>query len=256
MAVSTNQSQQVYRQLRDRIATGELSPGDVMSEAALAKQFGLSRTPIGEALRQLASEGLVDQVPRYGTIVRDIPVRELADLFEIREALEGMAAAKAAAAITPKALAELRSLCAAIDREIERVRELGETTLDNPGLRRFLAADMAFHMLIIASAGNQRLHQMIDQTRSVSVMFAARRGVHVLSRVENANQAHRAILAALEARNAEEAQRLVVQHVRTSRDQSLSQPENPQSPATLHSLDLPDYIRRDLVVPVLSESAP
>ncbi len=177
-------SQQVYTQLRDRIAAGELQPGDVMSEASLAKEFGVSRTPIGEALRQLAHEGVVHQVPRFGTIVRDIPVRELAELFEIREALEGMAATKAAHKITPAAIEELRTLCAVIDAEIERNRELGNQALDREGLRRFLAADMAFHMLLIASAGNERLHRMLEQTRSVSSMFAARRGEHPMSRVE------------------------------------------------------------------------
>lgn len=246
MQANGNHSHQVYNLLRDRIVAGELRPGDVMSEASLAKEFGVSRTPIGEALRQLAHEGVVHQVPRFGTIVRDIPASELAELFEIREALEGMAASKAAASITSEALNELRSLCNAIDTEIDRNQSAGNSTLDRDGLKRFLAADMAFHMLIIASAGNGRLCRMIEQNRSISSMFAAQRGEHRISRVESANETHKAILGSLELRDESAAQRLVVEHIRRSRDQSLEQHLPLPAPVSLGTLNLPEYVRRDL----------
>jgi DNA-binding GntR family transcriptional regulator len=249
MHTNGSHSQQVYHRLRDRIATGDLRPGDVMSEASLAKEFGLSRTPIGEALRQLAHEGVVHQVPRFGTIVRDVPARELAELFEIREVLEGMAASKAALTITAEAIGELHSLCATIDAEIDRNAKCGNRICDREGLRRFLAADMAFHMLVIASAGNERLCRMIEQNRSVSAMFAARRGEHPMQRVESANQAHKAIVAALEQRDSFESQRLVVEHIRRSRDQSLAQHVSAPATASLGSINLPEYVRRELVSP-------
>ncbi|TWT86016.1 putative HTH-type transcriptional regulator YdfH [Posidoniimonas polymericola] len=238
-------SQHVYANIRDKITTGELSPGEVMSEANLAKEYGLSRTPVGEALRQLANEGLVVQVPRYGTVVRQIPAEELEELFEIREALECLAVAKATERITCEGLDELESLCEAIDAEVRRIEDDGAAALDREGLRRFLAADMAFHMLIIANAGNQRLIQVLEQTRAVSLMFTAQRGAHPVSRVIEANTAHRSILAAMADRDPEQAQLRLVHHIRTSRDESLKAAPSP-SAVSLGSINLPMFVRRDL----------
>ena len=240
-----SRSSEAYSRLRERITTGQLAPGSVVSEAALAKDLGLSRTPIGEAQRRLSHEGLVEQVPRYGTIVREVSTGELVELFEIREALEGMAASKAAERISPEALGELASLCDSIEAEVSDATQASSQRLDGESLRRFLAADMAFHMLIIASAGNRRLTDLIENTRSISSMFNARRGEHSVERIRSANNAHRSIVEALSARDAATAQTLVVNHIRTSREQSLAQREN-QSPVRLGTINLPDFVRQDL----------
>lgn len=242
----SSRAHQAYLSLRERITTGELEPGAIVSEASLAKSLGISRTPIGEALRRLAQEGLVDQVPRYGTIVREISTAELDELFEIREALEGMAAGKAAQRISAEALVELATLCGTVEAEIAEAKEQNIPRLEGDALRRFLASDLAFHMLIIASAGNRRLCEMIEHTRSVSLMFKARRGEHSIARVEDASRAHRKILDALERRDSKGATEQVVAHIRTSRQQSLKDTPDDGPPVTLGSLDLPDFIRQDL----------
>ncbi|MEQ8848952.1 GntR family transcriptional regulator [Botrimarina sp.] len=240
-----SRTSEAYVRLRERITTGQLAPGAVVSEASLAKELGLSRTPIGEALRRLSQDGLVEQVPRYGTIVREITPAELEELFEIREALEGMAASKAADRITPTALEELGGLCGTIENELHRAETSGETRLEGEALRRFLSADLAFHMLIIASAGNSRLTELIDNTRSISSMFNARRGEHSVERIRNAAEAHRAILDALLRRDAMAAQAEVVAHIRTSCKQSLQAPTR-RPPVSLGTLNLPDSVRQDL----------
>jgi DNA-binding GntR family transcriptional regulator len=240
-----NRTSEAYLRLRERITTGQLAPGSVVSEASLAKDLGVSRTPIGEALRRLSHEGLVEQVPRYGTIVREVSTSELVELFEIREALEGMAATKAAERMTPEALEELDALCLTIEVELDSAQSTGKTRLEGESLSRFLAADLAFHMLIIASAGNRRLTDLIENTRSISSMFKARRGEHSVSRIRNANTAHRAIHRALAARNGRQAHDAVVDHIRTSREESLRQREA-SPPVCLAALNLPDFIRQDL----------
>src|SRR5262245_15044729 len=88
--------QRAYEHIQEAILSGHLPAGSVVSEAVLAKSLGISRTPVGEAIRQLAREGLVQQVPRYGTIVKPIDRRELIELYEMRAALESYAAARAA----------------------------------------------------------------------------------------------------------------------------------------------------------------
>lgn len=241
-----SRTSEAYTNLRQQITTGQLAPGAVVSEASLAKQLGLSRTPIGEALRRLSHEGLVEQVPRFGTIVRRITSAELMELFEIREALEGMAARKAAEQITSNAVEELRTLCDSIGTELEKAEVENATRVEGEALRRFLSADLAFHMLIIASAGNRRLTEMTENTRSISSMFNAQRGEHSVARIRSANAAHREIVEALASRDGDTAQRLVIEHIRTSCEQSLAHRDEP-SPVSLAAINLPDSVRRDLV---------
>ncbi|WP_425399427.1 GntR family transcriptional regulator [Aeoliella sp.] len=239
-------SQLAYAAIRERITSGELASGAMVSEAAIAKELGLSRTPVGEALRRLSHEGLVDQIPRYGTVVRSLSQEDLRELFEIRQALEGMAAAKAADRITAEVLEELELLCVAIDTEITSAQSSGATALEGEALNRFLAADMAFHMLIISSARNRRLGDILEQTRSISSMFYARRGVHSLQRVIDANDWHRKILAALVARDSARASELVINHIQHSCDQSLRSEDNGDAPINLGTLNLPPSMRMAL----------
>ena len=237
-----NRTAEAYTWIRDRIATGELAPGEVVSEASLAKELGLSRTPIGEALRRLSHDGLVEQVPRYGTIVRKISASELRELFEIREALEGMAASKAASRIDDATLGELSALCSTIDAELEHAQANDHKRLAGRALQRFLAADMTFHTLIIASAGNGRLVQLSDNTRSISSVMNAQRGEHPIARIRSANEAHWAIHQALVQRDPDAAQRLVVDHIRMSCEQSL-RARSLSQPSTLEALSLPASVR-------------
>lgn len=240
------QSNHAYTALKEKITSGQLVPGAVVSEASLAKELGLSRTPIGEALRRLSHEGLVDQIPRYGTVVRELSATELRELFEIREALEGVAASRAAERIDPATIEDLGLLCDTIDAELAAAVAKGLEYLEEESLRRFLAADRAFHMLIIASANNRKMSELVEQTRSVSSMFAASRGVHSIDRVADANRRHRQICDALTKRDSEAASRLVVAHIRTSCEQSLRQASRDEPSVGIGSLPLLESVRRDL----------
>src|SRR6187431_3293853 len=120
---SMSLAQKAYEHLQESVLSGRLRSGTVISEAGLAKELGISRTPVGEAIRQLVREGLVEQVPRYGTIVRSIDRQELIDLYEMREALESFAAAKAATRITGPALERLQQFCDVMERIERELRE-------------------------------------------------------------------------------------------------------------------------------------
>lgn len=241
-----NQSSQAYSLLRERIMSGALAPGQVVSEAALAREMGVSRTPVGEALRRLSHEGLVDQIPRYGTVVREFTAEDLHELFEVREALEAMAVSRAALRISAEVIEELTALCDAIDAEVASATAAGVDAIEGEALRRFLAADMAFHLLIIAAANNRRLSQIMEQTHTLSSMFHARRGVHSVARIKGANQAHREIVAALADRDAELATDLLAKHIRRSCEQSIREPVQQPAAVTLGSLNLPPSVMRDL----------
>jgi DNA-binding GntR family transcriptional regulator len=224
-------AQKAYEHLQEGVLSGRLRSGEVISEAALAKELGISRTPVGEAIRQLVREGLVEQVPRYGTIVRSIDRRELTDLYEMREALESYAAAKAAETISEPMLERLSQFCdvmAAIAREL---KEAGASELDEPSLRRFLAADMAFHMLIIEASGNRRMIEVVKNMRTMSRIFRMRRAPHQLEVVHKAYEYHMRILKALRSRDAESARRAMLEHIAAGKAETLSQlkPSRPKA---------------------------
>jgi DNA-binding GntR family transcriptional regulator len=219
---SISLAQKAYEHLQEGVLSGRLRSGTVISEAGLAKELGISRTPVGEAIRQLVREGLVEQVPRYGTIVRSIDRQELIDLYEMREALESFAAAKAAERMTEPLLEKLKQYCDVMERIGTELREAGASELDEPSLRRFLAADMAFHMLIIEASGNRRMIEVVKNMRTVSRIFRMRRAPHRMDVVHKAYEYHSLILQALRAHDPESARRHMSDHIAAGKRETLT----------------------------------
>src|SRR3954466_14433290 len=158
--------QKAYDHIQASILSGHLPAGSVVSEAALAKSLGISRTPVGEAIRQLSREGLVQQGPRYGTIVKPIDRRELIELYEMRAALESYAAGKAAERFEEQTIGQLQKFCDVMHTIAEEPESAGAGELDESNLSRFLAADMAFYMTIIESVGNRRMVESVKTMRT------------------------------------------------------------------------------------------
>ena len=185
--------------------------------------MGISRTPVGEAIRSLASEGWVEQRPRQGTVVRDFTRREVIELYELREALETFAAGQAARLVTDPTLSRLDRYCDEMDRLRKELAESGAGTLTDESLKRFLAADMAFHLLIVRTAGNQRILDLTKQTRTISRLFRLRRQRHSLQVVGRAHDFHRGIVAALRQGDTETARQAVAEHIQASRRETLDE---------------------------------
>jgi len=223
MADNITLTQKAYEHLHQGILGGMFAPGTVVSEAMLAGQLGISRTPVREAIRQLAIEGLVEQVPRYGTIVRSIDRRAIIELYEMREALESYAVCRAAECMSEPQLARLDALCTVLRQVGNRAQKLGLTELDDDLLRRFLAADMAFHLLIIRATDNSRIMKVIKETRTISRIFRMRRQRHNLEIVERAHESHSRIVDALRKRDSESARLLMLEHIQTSKRQTVEQ---------------------------------
>lgn len=215
-------TQKAYEHVQAGIFSGKLKAGAVISEATLAKELGISRTPVGEAIRQLASEGLVEQVPRFGTIVKPIDRRELLELYEMREALEAYAAGRAAEHMTSETLVRLQQFCDVMGGIAEELRAGDVGELDEAGLRRFLAADMAFHLLIIEASGNRRMIQVVKNMRTLSRVFRMRRVRHDLRVVQKAHEFHRRILEALRLGDSAGAQAAMAEHIGRSKQDALA----------------------------------
>jgi DNA-binding GntR family transcriptional regulator len=213
--------QKAYDHIQESILMGRLPVGAVISEAVLAKSLGISRTPVGEAIRQLAREGLVHQVPRYGTIVKPINRRELIELYEMREALESYAAGRAAERSDEQTIGRLEQFIEVMDRIGQELEDEGGEELDEARLTRFLAADMAFHMTIIESSGNRRMMEAIRTMRTVSRIFRTRRLKHDQVVVHRARTFHSDILAAIRDRKPEAARQKMAEHIHTSMTESV-----------------------------------
>ena len=148
-------AQQAYEHIQAEILAGRLSAGSRISEKKIADELGISRTPVGEAIRSLASEGWVEQRPRQGTVVRDFTRREVIELYELREALETFAAGKAAALITDATLSRLDRYCDEMERLRKELAESGAGTLKmvsrtSPRPRLFSAIETGGSQAVIA----------------------------------------------------------------------------------------------------------
>ncbi len=217
----TTLRQQAYLQLRERLLSGELRAGTQLSEPDLAKQFGMSRTPVREALRQMENEGLLEYAPRFGAMVR-LPDRdELSEMYAVRKALESYAAAEAASRISP---AELKQLTVAYEQMQDvdrRFRDSGKAVLDGPLLRDFIEADLTFHKLIITAAGNRYMSKILDDTRLLVRVFTATFWQYNVERLAEANQFHQRLLEAMHHRDGEAASLATVEAMRVSQDNAL-----------------------------------
>lgn len=140
--------QAIVRELRDEIISGTLRPGEKLSEARLAKRFGVSRTPVREAFKELEGEDLVTVERRRGTFVTQLTRSEVMELYTVRAALEGMAARLCAERATEEILRDLRAA----------TEELDAAVIEDDGAA-FLVKDKELHERIFAGAGNQMLTQ-------------------------------------------------------------------------------------------------
>ena len=141
----------VFNTLRQEILTGKLKPGERLMEIHLANKLGVSRTPIREAIRKLELEGLVLMVPRRGAEVAQISWKSLKDVLEVRRTLDMFAIELACERITDKELALLEEAC-----------EKFEAAVETKDTRKIAEADVAFHDIIVASTGNERLIQLVS----------------------------------------------------------------------------------------------
>jgi DNA-binding GntR family transcriptional regulator len=213
--------ERAYRHLQAKMRDGQLSPGSLVSEESLAREIGISRTPVREAIKQLAHEGLLEAVPRYGTIVRTPDRAELEELYELREALETYAVGRAAERRTAEDLQILERLLGEIGSLSGELLASGKKALEGALLRRFLAADMGFHLRLIEAAGNRRIRKVLAQSHVLTGIFGTPRQAHTAEVVRETWRSHSRILSAVRRGKGAEARRIAAEHIRGSKREAL-----------------------------------
>lgn len=199
----------VFETIREAIINGHLQPGERMMEIQLAEEMGVSRTPVREAIRKLELEGFVVMIPRKGAYVAGISLKDIADVFEIRIALEGLAAALAAERMTESEL-----------EQMERVLVKKAKTIETNDLEGLVEADTEFHEILYRSSRNERLGQIINHLREQIQRFRAT-SLSDPKRMRESLEEHKKIVEALSERNIALAQAAAQEHIENAENSML-----------------------------------
>jgi DNA-binding GntR family transcriptional regulator len=196
----------VLDSLRDMIVGGELPPGAALSEVGLSESFGISRTPVREALKQLQAEGLVEIRPQVGTFVAKPSRREVGEMSRVREVLEGLAAN----------LMAQRGSIPELDALRENVKD-SEISVGRGKTARYAQLVGEFHGLILAGSDNRKLQEhYLMLTNQLAYPRLVRASLTEPGRPERSVAEHRRILEMIEAKDPEGAERAMREHVRSS----------------------------------------
>ena len=179
--------EEVAELLRQRIFQRELEPGSWIDELKLAEEYGISRTPLREALKVLAAEGLVTMKVRRGAYVTEVSEKDLADVYHLLALLESDAAGVVAERATDAELAELQTLHAELETAVAE-RD------------RFFALNEQFHMRVLELARNRWREQMVADLRKV-MKLNRHNSLLKAGRIDESLAEHRAIVSALAQRN-------------------------------------------------------
>ncbi len=188
--------EKIVETIRNAIVSGQLPAGSRVAEPELADKFGISRTPIREAFRQLETEGFITVIPRKGAVVASLSPKDVADFYDLKAILEGYAARSAVKKLTDKDIAKMESL----NRQIE-------AAADRKELRKVLALHNEFHCIFLKACGNEKLYSIVQ---NLVMQFQRFRLILAMpGRIEGAIQQHREIIEAFRKQDGALAESLV-----------------------------------------------
>ncbi len=191
----------VLEAIREAIINGSLKPRERLMEIQMAEELGVSRTPIREALRKLELEGFIVMVPRKGAYVADISTKDIADVFEIRASLEGLAAALAAERVTEEEL-EFMERCLVIKAE----------AIASSDFDKLVDIDTKFHEAIYKASRNERLVTIVNNLRE-QIQRLRTTSLSVPGRMYQSLKEHRTIVEALQSRDVSLARQVAQDHI-------------------------------------------
>jgi GntR family transcriptional regulator, rspAB operon transcriptional repressor len=196
----------VYHYLRERILTGAIVPGERLVETKIAKEIGISRTPIREALHNLEVEKLVKPIPRVGYVVEKMSARDLEQICELREVIEALAARRAVEKAHEKLLKELGRNMARQEREVSR-----------GNFRSYIDLDTQFHEIIAQLSGSDRIFELVRTLRRHMLRYGLKAALFTDTALRSMD-GHRRIYRAIEEGDPDAVTEAVRLHLRTARE--------------------------------------
>jgi DNA-binding GntR family transcriptional regulator len=203
--------EEVAELLRQRIFKRELKPGNWIDELKIAAEYGISRTPLREALKVLAAEGLVTMKVRRGAYVTEVSKSDLADVYHLLSLLESDAAGVVATKATDAELAELQKLHKELEAAAKPEKTGKAQKPPKPDTDQFFALNEQFHMRLLAIANNRWRDQMVADLRKV-MKLNRHNSLLKTGRIAESLAEHQAIVDALLARDAQRTQLRMREH--------------------------------------------
>ena len=196
----------VYLELKHKILTGEIASQTRLMEIDLSEKMNVSRTPIREAIKRLADDGLVQVEARRGAYVSNISIKDMLDVFEVRENMEGFAAQLASQRITEEGKKELASIAAEYEAAIKK-----------PNKEAIIELDEKFHNYIVECCNNETLSELIKYVQELSLRF---RYLYYddFSQYSSTADRHNKIVEAINTGNAAKAREEADAHVKVLKE--------------------------------------
>ena len=199
---NNNKQEYAYNIIKDSIIKEEYAPNEMISTRSLCEKLGISRTPITEAFKRLSYEGFVEMVPNRGVIVSSVSARDLVEIYQLREGIEGVAARMCAQNQPMETIGQMRQC---LDEGAEAFR--------NGQYGKAISMDNKFHTLLIAGSGNERMMQVM-----ASILHQSGRGnflqATATERMKLSAVQHRSILKAIMDRDPDQAEMHAREHMR------------------------------------------
>jgi len=222
--MSLSLKEKAYDHIFGKMLIGAMRPGTRLSDIHLAREIGISRTPVREAIIQMETQGLVEQVEGVGPRVSNLQRPDLEETFELREILEVAAIGKAVTRITDSELNELQSICDQYLAATRLLRESNNTARSWQLFDRMVILDMAFHLNVMRTARNRRLLRIIGDVHVLSRILRRRAelpGVEILTRSALVWRDHVRIVRAMRKRDVAASQLWMSRHIERARQYHL-----------------------------------
>jgi len=232
-----------YLFIQKKIASGDLKAGTLISEVALAKELGSSRTPVREAAGQLLAEGLLELSPGGGIIVTQITRQSIVDLYELREALEVFAVGRVSQnGIRSTDRERLLTILNETQVILKELKSSGKPELNADQMKRFTLSDLSFHALLIRLAANARILKVVNETRLMIRIFGIQRSGHKREELERIYRHHKDILQAVIDQDVERSRKLLSEHIQASARERLDEFDLWERENHLSNIDLTEAL--------------
>lgn len=197
-------SKKVYRILKKEIIKGSLKPGSKVLEGRIADQIGISRTPVREAIRELAAEGFVTLSPNQGVVVRGVSAENIREVLQVHSVLEGLATRLSCEVINEEKLKELENYVNKMEKLTNKKDPLA-----------YSEVDLKFHELIVDNCGNKRLIQMRKNISDQAQRYRIS-SLRIQGRLKKSLKEHQKILEAFKTKNPKKADSMSQEHIQNA----------------------------------------
>lgn len=205
-------AKQVYDQMRQHIMTRKYLPGEKLDMQSLADRFGVSRSPVKDAIQQLVHEGLLEVIPRKGTYVTDIQLEDFLEVIETRLMVEQWASTRFLTTVTAEQLKRLQTTVDEMDQLL---------TKDAFNFEQYSKLDMMFHENIVEWANNSRIQSIYRSLNTHVILSRIVYSTSLESTIER-HKDHHQLLKAIEEKNVEQFHKAIEQHLTSLKEEAIT----------------------------------